>query len=80
MQAADIYLISVGELSETAFLRKQSMLSAAELRSVRPKGAVADSHGWLFDTDGTMVDHELAQRTLAFEFERLRGPGCCAAW
>ena len=71
-QSADLYLISVGELSETAFLRKQSMLSAAELRSVRGKGAVADSLGRLFDQAGRAVDHELSHRTLAVEFERLR--------
>ncbi len=72
-QSADIYLISVGELSETAFLRKQAMLSAAELRSVRAKGAVADSLGRLFDGAGAPVNHELARRTLALEFEQLRG-------
>lgn len=72
-QSADLYLISVGELSETAFLRKQAMLSAAELASVRARGAVADSLGRLFDQAGVQVDHELAHRTLALEFERLRG-------
>ncbi len=71
-QSADLYLISVGELRETAFLRKQAMLSVAELRSVRARGAVADSLGRLFDRTGAQVDHELAHRTLALEFERLR--------
>ena len=72
-RSADLFLISVGELSETAFLRKQAMLSAAELRSVRSRGAVADSLGRLFDRTGSQVDHELARRTLAVEFEHLRG-------
>ena len=72
-QEADFYLISVGELSGTAFLREQSMLSAAELESVRARGAVADSLGRLFDRAGAPVDHELVHRTLAFEFERLHG-------
>lgn len=71
-QSADLYLISVGELSETAFLRQQAMLSAAELQSVRAKGAVADSLGRLFDRTGAQIDHELAHRTLALDFERLR--------
>lgn len=71
-QAADLYLISVGELQETSFLRMQSMLTDAELRSVRSKGAVADSLGRLFARDGAQVEHELAHRTLALEFERLR--------
>ncbi len=70
-QSADLYLISVGELRETAFLHKQAMLSTAELRSVRARGAVADSLGRLFDRTGAQVEHELAHRTLALEFERL---------
>ena len=71
-EAADLYLISVGELLETSFLRQQAMLSASELRSVRAQGAVADSLGRLFDGGGAQVDHELARRTLALDFERLR--------
>ena len=72
-RSADLFLISVGELNETAFLRRQAMLSAAELQSVRAQGAVADSLGRLFDRAGAQVDHELAHRTLALEFESLRG-------
>ena len=71
-EAADLYLISVGELEETSFLRQQAMLSAADLRSVRARGAVADSLGRLFDNRGAAVDHELTRRTLALDFERLR--------
>ncbi len=72
-RSADLFLISVGELLETSFLRTQAMMSAAELRSVRARGAVADSLGRLFDRDGAQVEHELAHRTLAVEFEGLRG-------
>ncbi len=72
-RSADFYLISVGELRDTAFLRQHGMLSASELRSVRSQGAVADSLGRLFASDGTEVDHELARRTLAVGFEQLRG-------
>ena len=69
---ADLYLISVGELRESAFLRQQGMLTEAELRGVRAKGAVADSLGRLFDAHGAQIDHPLSRRTLAVEFERLR--------
>jgi DNA-binding transcriptional regulator LsrR (DeoR family) len=72
-EAADLYLISVGELSETAFLRSQDMLSAEELASVRARGAVCDTLGRLFDESGRAVAHELAERTLAVDFDRLRG-------
>ncbi len=71
--AADFYLISVGELSEMSFLRAQAMLTAEELRSVRAKGAVADSLGRLFDANGAQIAHELSRRTLAVDFEQLRG-------
>ena len=72
-RSADLFLISVGELLETSFLRTQAMLSADELQSVRARGAVADSLGRLFDRDGVQVEHELAHRTLALEFEGLHG-------
>ncbi len=72
-RSADLFLISVGELLETSFLRLQGMLSAEELRSVRARGAVADSLGRLFDRNGAELDHELAHRTLALDLELLRG-------
>ena len=71
--SADFYMISVGELLDTAFLRLHGMLSAAELKSVRARGAVADSLGRLFGRDGRPIDHELSRRTLAIDFDRLRG-------
>ncbi len=72
-RSADFYIISVGELLETAFLRQHGMLSATELCSVRTMGAVADSLGRVFDPSGAEIDHELARRTLAVEFGHLRG-------
>ncbi len=72
-RSADLFLISVGELLETSFLRTQAMMSADELGSVRAQGAVADSLGRLFDRNGAQVEHELVHRTLALEFEQLHG-------
>lgn len=72
-RSADLYMISVGELLETALLRQAGMMSAAELASVRARGAVADALGRLFDVGGAEVDHELTRRTLAVEIEHLRG-------
>lgn len=71
--SADLYLISVGELAETSILRRQGMISAAELASVRAKGAVCDTLGSFFDCNGELVQHELARRTLAVDLQRLRG-------
>ncbi len=71
--AADLYLISVGELSEAALLHRQGMLSEAELRDIRARGAVCDTLGRLFDAAGRPVEHSFSERTLAVDFDGLRG-------
>ena len=72
-RTAQLYLISVGELSEHSILRQQEMISAAELASVRAAGAVGDTLGYLFDRAGQLVEHELNARTLGFDLDDLRG-------
>lgn len=72
-RSADLFLISAGELTETAFLRAQNMLSMEELGEIRAQGAVCDTLGRLFDAEGREVVHELSRRTLAVEPEVLRG-------
>ena len=72
-RSADLFLISAGELTDTAFLRAQNMLSAEELRDIRARGAVCDTLGRLFDAEGREVMHELSRRTLAVEPGDLRG-------
>ena len=72
-RSADLFLISVGELTETAFLRVQNMLSAEELHDICARGAVADTLGRLFDAGGREVVHDLGRRTLAVDPEDLRG-------
>ena len=69
---ADFAMISVGELTEGSLLRKQEMISAEELASLHRAGAVGDTNGIFFDTDGQPVDHPLNTRTLAVGFEDLR--------
>ena len=71
-RSADLFLISAGELTETSFLRIQDMLSTAELRSIRARGAVCDTLGRLFDAAGREIHHPLSARTLAVEPESLR--------
>lgn len=72
-RAADLYLISLGELEETSVLRLQDMISAEEMRSVREAGAVVDTLGRLFDIHGREVPHSLSERTLAVSTDYLRG-------
>ena len=71
-RAADLALISVGELTEQSLLRRQGMIGAAELAELRAAGAVGDTNGIFFDADGQPVDHPLNARTLAVGFPALR--------
>lgn len=71
-QSASVCIISAGELTEDSLLRRQGMISRAELESLRAAGAVGDTNGIFFDSDGRQVDHDLNQRTLALGFEQLK--------
>ncbi|HTW25640.1 MAG TPA: sugar-binding domain-containing protein [Acetobacteraceae bacterium] len=71
--AADLYLISVGELTETAILRQQEMISAAERAELRALGAVCDTLGVFIDARGRLVDHPVTRRALAIDVAHLRG-------
>jgi DNA-binding transcriptional regulator LsrR (DeoR family) len=64
--------ISIGELTETSLLRRQGMISAGELASLRAAGAVGDTNGLFFDRSGAPVEHELNDRTIALGLEDLR--------
>lgn len=70
-RSADVCFISAGELTETSLLRSQGMISRAELESLRRCGAVGDTNGIFFDSEGKQVDHELNRRTIALGFEEL---------
>lgn len=70
---ADLYLISVGELRESAVLRLQDMISAREVDDIRRCGAVCDTLGKLYDAEGREVDHALSRRSLAIDPADLRG-------
>lgn len=72
-RSADLFLVSAGELTETAFLRTQNMVSAPELAEIRGQGAVCDTLGRLFDARGQEVRHDLSSRTLAVRPEDLKG-------
>ena len=72
---SSVAYISIGELTETSLLRRQGMISADELRSLRESGAVGDTNGLFFDADGKPVEHELNQRTIALGFDDLRQTG-----
>ncbi|MEQ8659104.1 MAG: sugar-binding transcriptional regulator [Hyphomicrobiales bacterium] len=68
---ADLALVSVGELTEASLLRRQGMISAQDLLSLRAAGAVADTNGIFFTSDGSPVPHELNDRVIAVGLDRL---------
>ncbi len=68
----DYSFISVGELSESSLLFKTGMLSTEELKELDKAGAVGDTNGLFFNTQGLPVEHSLNQRTISVRFERLK--------
>lgn len=72
-RTADLYLISVGEMTERAVLRQQQMISPSELADLRAHGAVGDTLGVFFDADGRLMSHPVAERAIAMSFNELRG-------
>jgi len=72
-RTADIAVISVGELTETALLRRQGMISAEDLFRLRAAGAVADTTGRFFAAQGGEVADTIADRTLAVDLSTLEG-------
>lgn len=71
-RSASVCFISAGELTEDSLLRRQGMISATELESLRRAGAVGDTNGIFFDINGCPVDHELNARTIALSFDDLK--------
>ena len=69
---ADLALVSVGELTETSLLRTQNMINDQELRSLRAAGAVADTNGIFFDSEGTQLFHDLNRRSIAVGLDQLK--------
>lgn len=69
---ADLALISVGDLREDSVLRRTGTLSAQDIDALRRAGAVGDTNGIFFDSDGCPVDHPFNRRTLAVGFDALR--------
>jgi DNA-binding transcriptional regulator LsrR (DeoR family) len=72
-RAADLYMISVGEVTERAVLRQQELISAEELAGLRGLGAVGDTLGVFFDEHGKPIRHSVAERAIAMPFGDLRG-------
>ncbi|OLP54779.1 DNA-binding transcriptional regulator [Rhizobium rhizosphaerae] len=71
-RSAAVCFISAGELTEQSLLRRQGMISRADLDSLHAAGAVGDTNGIFFDDCGRQVKHDLNDRTIALGFEELK--------
>jgi len=71
-EAADVCMISAGELTENSLLFQQGMISQQELDDLRAAGAVGDANGIFFGQRGQKVKHSLNQRTIALGFEQMK--------
>lgn len=71
-RSATMAYISLGELREDSLLRNQGMITATELAELRALGAVGDTNGLFFDSQGQAVVHPLNHRTIALSLEDLR--------
>lgn len=72
-RSADLAFISVGEMTETALIRRQNMISEGDLARLRAAGAVADTTGRFFAADGSLVPDGIVERTLAVDLSEVRG-------
>jgi DNA-binding transcriptional regulator LsrR (DeoR family) len=72
-RTADLYIVSIGELTENSSLRTQDMITAEELQTARDRGAVCDTLGKLFARDGRPIDHDINSRAIAVDIEAIRG-------
>jgi len=70
-RAAELAFVSVGELTGEALIRRQGMISAADLARLRAAGAVADTTGRFYAADGREVPDEIASRACAVDLAML---------
>ncbi|MEO3388362.1 sugar-binding domain-containing protein [Mesorhizobium sp. CAU 1741] len=67
--AADIAVLTVGELTPNATIFRHKIAPASLLRPLKAKGAVANLLCYFVDSDGELVDHEVNSRVVAIDLE-----------
>jgi len=63
-EKADIYLISIGEISHSASLFQMGYLSDEDLKRLISKGAVGDILSRFFDSEGNVIEDEIHDRVI----------------
>jgi DNA-binding transcriptional regulator LsrR (DeoR family) len=67
--AADIALLTVGEMSPTATVFRYGIVPQDAMRDLERKGAVANMLCYFIDADGGLVDHAVNDRVMAIDLD-----------
>ena len=67
--AADIALLTVGEMSPTATVFRYGIVPQEAMRDLGRKGAVANMLCYFIDADGGLVDHAVNDRVMAIDLD-----------
>ena len=67
--AADIALLTVGEMSPTATVFRYGIVPQDAMRALERKGAVANMLCYFIDAEGRLVDHEVNDRVMAIDLD-----------
>lgn len=60
---ADVAILGIGELDDSAPLRADGFVTSDEIRAVRDAGGVGEMVGWVFDWEGRLIRGLLNDRT-----------------
>ncbi len=71
LKQADVALVGVGTLDNSAFVER-GVLSAADLKDLKERGAVGEICGRFFDKAGRECDSPWRDRVLSIDLEQLR--------
>ena len=77
-QAADLYVLGIGEVGPEAHMLQSGMITAAELAEVNAAGAVGEILGQFLDAVGRPVAASLNGRALSLGLEDLKGKSVVA--
>jgi deoxyribonucleoside regulator len=71
-RAADTMVVSVGTIDRNSGQYRTGYLNDEDLASIRARGAVGDVCGSYFSRDGSRVELEMNERTIAIGFEEMK--------
>lgn len=77
-KAADVALVSVGDVDAGSTLFREGLLPQSDLASLKEAGAVGDLLCHFIDADGRTVDHPVNRRVMAVSPVDLKGIGIVA--